>query len=155
MNLSRTLLAVVASSLLGLASAPLQAHSDAYLDTQPAPNGGQLRMAGAYHYELTLAKADSPNTQDAVVVFVTDHAGTRIPTAGASGTVTLLSGKGKLSLPLKPDGDNRMKATGKFVSTPEMKVVVSINLAGKSPEQARFTPLASVLASDGHADHKH
>jgi hypothetical protein len=44
--------------LLGLtfAAGAALAHDDAYLDTQKAPNGGQLRMAGPYHYELVLAK---------------------------------------------------------------------------------------------------
>lgn len=37
--------------------------------------------------------------------------------------------------------------------------VVSVTVAGKPAEQARFTPLApmapSVAAKDGHTDHKH
>jgi hypothetical protein len=38
-----------------------------------------------------------------------------------------------------------------------MKAVVSVTLAGKSAEQARFTPLAmpKAMAQDGYADHKH
>ena len=40
---------------------------------------------------------------------------------------------------------------------PDMKAVVSVTLAGKTAEQARFTPLAmpKAMAQDGHADHKH
>ena len=30
------------------------AHTDEYLDTQIAPHSGQLRMAGAQHYELVV-----------------------------------------------------------------------------------------------------
>lgn len=133
------------------------AHTDEYLDTQQAPNGGQLRMAGIYHFELVVAK-DSKEAQDnPVVVYVADHAGTKVSTAGAKGTVTILSGKTKTTVSLAPDGDNRLKGVGTYALTPEMKAVVSITLPGKPPEQARFTPLAApkAMAQDGHMDHKH
>jgi len=141
--------------LLGLtfATSAVLAHDDAYLDTQKAPNGGQLRQAGPYHYELVLAKDAKEASENPVVVYVTDHAGQKITTAGASGTATILSGKLKAAATLKPDGDNRLKGVAKYVSAPDTKVVVSIALAGKQPEQARFTPLA--VAKDTHTDHKH
>ena len=63
------------------------AHSDEYLDTQTAPHGGQVRMVQQYHYELVV-KANE------VSVYVTDHAGKKIDTQGATGTATLLSSKG-------------------------------------------------------------
>jgi hypothetical protein len=129
------------------------AHSDDYLDTQKAPNGGQLRMAGIYHYELVVAKDSKEARENPVVVYVTDHAGAKIPTLGASGTVTLLSGKSKISVTLTPNGDNRLQGIGKYASTPDMKAVVSVTLAGKSAEPARFTPLAPV--TDEHSEHKH
>ena len=40
----------------GLLSSAAFAHTDEYLDTVVGPNGGQLRMAGAYHFELVLVK---------------------------------------------------------------------------------------------------
>ena len=129
------------------------AHSDEYLDTQKAPNGGQLRMAGAYHFELVVTK-DSKETKDnPVTVYVTDHAGAKVPTVGAGGTVTILAGKAKSTVSLAPDGDNRLKGVGKYASTADMKAVVSVTVAGKAAEQARFTPLAVVV--DEHAEHKH
>jgi hypothetical protein len=141
--------------LLGLtfAAGAALAHDDAYLDTQKAPNGGQLRMAGPYHYELVLTKNAAAAQENPVVVFVTDHAGARIPTEGAKGSATILAGKTKSTAELKPDGDNRLKGVAKYAATPGMKVVVSITLAGKQPEQARFTPLA--VAKDTHTDHTH
>ena len=144
-------LAVLAG--LTFAAGAALAHDDAYLDTQKAPNGGQLRMAGPYHYELVLAKDAGEVKENPVVVYVTDHAGQRIPTAGAAGTATILAGKLKAAATLKPDGDNRMKGVAKYASTPDTKAVVSITLAGKQPEQARFTPLA--VAKDTHTDHTH
>lgn len=138
--------------LLGLtfAAGVAQAHDDAYLDTQQAPNGGQLRMAGPYHYELVVAKDGRDIKANPVVVYVTDHAGQKVPTAGAAGTATILAGKQKATAALKPDGDNRMKGFAQYAPAPGMKVVVSIALAGKQPEQARFTPAAAVAQGSGH-----
>lgn len=155
--MKRALRFIAVASVFGLASSTLLAHSDEVLDTQKAPNGGQLRMAGVYHFELVVAKDSNVTTESPVVVYVTDHAGTKIPTVGAGGTATILAGKQKASVTLVPDGDNRLKGVGKYVSTPDMKVVVAITLAGKTAEQARFTPLTAPLAvvKDGHTDHKH
>lgn len=129
------------------------AHSDEYLDTQTAPHGGQLRMAGSYHYELVVAKDSNGATENMVIVYVTNHAGNKIPTEGATGSATILAGKVKSTTILKADGDNRLKGSAKYASKPDMKVVVTITLAGQKSEQARFTPLA--IAQDGHTDHKH
>ncbi|MBX3646863.1 MAG: hypothetical protein KIT42_08785 [Rhodocyclaceae bacterium] len=139
--------------LLGLtfAAGGVLAHDDAYLDTQKAPNGGQLRMAGPNHYELVVVRDSKEAKENAVVVFVTDHAGQKVLTVGASGTATILAGKLKATSSLKPDGDNRMKGFAKYASTSDMKVVVSITLSGKPAEQARFTPLGSQVQA--HAAH--
>jgi len=149
-------IAVIAGTIA--ASAAL-AHDDEALDTQKAPNGGQLRMAGVYHFELVVARDSKEARDNQVLVLVTDHAGAKISTVGAGGTATILAGKQKANVKLVPDGDNRLKGVGKYASTPDMKVVVSVNVGGKAPEQARFTPLAPVApaapAKDGHIDHKH
>ena len=142
MNPNKTLITTVALFAAMFVGTAALAHTDEDLDTQTAPHGGQLRMAGIYHYELVVTK-NSPEARDnPILVYVTDHAGVKIPTLGASGTVTLLSGKTKATVTLTPDGDNLMKGVGKYASTPDMKAVVSITLAGKAAEQARFTPLA-------------
>ena len=138
---------------LTFAAGAVLAHDDAYLDTQKAPNGGQLRMAGPYHYELVLTKNATAAQESPVVAYVTDHADNKISTAGAKGSATILSGKQKVVAELKPDGDNRLRGMAKYVAAPETKVVVSVTLAGKQTEQARFTPLA--VAKDTHTDHKH
>lgn len=110
------------------------AHTDEYLDTQTAPHGGQLRMVQQYHYELVV-KANE------VSVYVTDHGGKKFDTRGATGTAILLSGKSKASVQLTPAGDNQMKGSGKFELAPDMKVVISVALAGQTALQGRFTPL--------------
>jgi hypothetical protein len=150
----KTLNALILTTTM-LTGATALAHSDEVLDMQKAANGGQLRMAGAYHFELVVARDSKEARDNPVVVYVTDHAGTKVPTVGAGGTATLLAGKQKASVKLVPDGENRLKGVGKYASTPDMKVVVSVTVAGKPAEQARFTPLAPVAAArDGHMDHK-
>lgn len=136
-----------------MGAAGAHAHDDAYLDTVKAPNGGQLRMAGGYHYELVVVKDSKTVSDSPVVVYVTDHAGRKIPTAGATGTAILLSGKVKTTAVLVPDGDNRMKGRARYASTPGMKGVISIALPGEPAEQARFTPLA--VAQDEHMHPTH
>lgn len=121
------------------------AHSDEYLDTQTAPHGGQLRMVQQYHYELVV-KANE------VSVYVTDHDGKKFDTRGATGTATLLSGKSKASVKLTPAGDNQMKGSGKFELAPDMKVVVSIALAGQTALQGRFTPMRKAPSASSSAN---
>jgi hypothetical protein len=130
----------VATALASLATLGW-GHDDATLDKTKAPNGGQLRMAGIYHYELVVAPASAEARNVPVIVYVTDHAGAKVPTAGATGSVTLLSGTQKTTVVLKPEGDNRMKGEGIYRSAADMKAIVSIALGGKPAEQARFTPL--------------
>lgn len=132
-------LAVTASVLFATAAAPALAHDDAYLATQKAPHGGQVRMAGAYHYELVVGPAGGANGRS-LVVHVTDHAGAAVATQGARGVAQVLAGKERSSVELLPDGENRMTGTGRFAAAADTKVVVSITLPGKPPVQARFTP---------------
>lgn len=155
----KTLMFAAAASVSLLAGSSALAHVDEAMAAQKAPNGGQLRVAGAYHFELVVARDSKEAKDNPVVVHVTDHAGAKIPTVGAGGTATILADKQKVSVTLVPDGDNRLKGVGKYASMPNMKVVVAVALAGKPAEQARFTPLApapvAAAAKDGHMDHKH
>ncbi|MFA6441997.1 MAG: hypothetical protein WCV99_06665 [Sterolibacterium sp.] len=109
---------------------------------QHAPNGGQLRQAGPYDYELVVEKVSQDVKEYPVVVYLTIHDGAKVPTAGATGSATILAGKHKTTSVLKPDGDNRMKGLATYSAAPDMKVIVSITANGKTAEQARFTPLA-------------
>ena len=123
---------------LGLAHTA-NAHTDEYLDTVAAPHGGQLRMAGASHYELVVKNNE-------LTIYLTDHAGTPTASAGASGSATILSSKGKATVQLSPAGNNVLSGKGKFEAVADMKVIVSITLAGQKAEQARFTPLQKSAA---------
>jgi hypothetical protein len=152
MNPLRIVLAHVAAGMFVLASPALLAHTDEYLDTLEAPNGGQLRMSGIYHFELVVAKDNKAARESPVVVYVTDHAGGKIPTVGAGGTATLVTGKRKVSVKFLPDGDNRLQGVARYASTPDLKVTVSITLADQTARQARFTPLA--VAKGNNTEHK-
>ncbi|MCX7176504.1 MAG: hypothetical protein NT159_21795 [Proteobacteria bacterium] len=149
----RALIFVAVASLFGFASPSLLAHGGENHDTQKATNGGQLRTAGLYNIELVVAKDNREATDSPIVIHVTDHAGAKVPTVGATGTATILAGKQKATAMLVADGDNRLKGTAKYPSAPDMKVVVSISFPGKAAEQARFTPLAAT--KDEHTEHQH
>lgn len=140
-------IAVLFAAALAVLAPQARAHDDAWLDKTVAPHGGQLRQAGAYHFELVTVKEAKTTVPSAIVVHVTDHAGTAVPTKGASGNATILTGKSKVSVPLAPAGDNRMQGTGPYAVAPDTKVVVTITLAGSKAEQARFTPAS---AAQGH-----
>ena len=139
--------ALVLGGLLAAGSA--LAHDDAYLDTQKAPHGGQLRMAGIYHFELVVDRTSPEAKEKPVSVYLTDHAGEKIPAAGATGSATLLSGKTRTTVTLTPDGDNRLKGLGNYASTPDLKAIVSITPAGQAAAQARFTPLSTAPEARG------
>lgn len=140
------------SAALLFASHAAIAHDNATLNQMKAPNGGQLRMAGPYHFELLVDKNNKEVKDSAVTIYITDHGEKKIPTAGARGTATILAGKTKVTVPLAPAGDNKLSGLGKYVSDPHMKVVVSIVFADKKTEQAQFTPLATDHADD-HPHH--
>lgn len=152
-SISRFATSLGAALALATSATSVFAHDNDYLDTLKSPNGGQTRMAGAYHFELVMVKDSKDVKENQVLVYVTDHAGTKIPTAGATGSATVLAGKVKTTATLVPDGDNHLKSTAKYASTADVKAVVSITLAGKPAEQARFTPF--VVVKDAHTEHKH
>lgn len=152
--MKRPLFSRLAMAITLMVSTGAFAHDDATLDKVKTPHGGQLRMAGIYHFELVVAK-DSKNAKDnPVAVYLTDHGGNKIPVAGAMGKATILAGKSKITIPLAPTGDNKLEGVGKYASDPQMKAIVSVTLADKKTSQARFTPLAARMA-DGHTDHHH
>jgi hypothetical protein len=129
------------------------AHDDATLDKMKSANGGQVRMAGVYHFELVLGKDSTEAKDNPVTVFVTDHADAKVASKGMKATVTLLGGRQKASAELLPDGDNRLKGNARYAANADLKAVVAVTLPDGKTEQARFTPFAK--ASDPHAGHKH
>ncbi len=98
------------------------------------PNGGQVRDAGKYHLELVVKDS-------ALTVYISGSKDAKVATKGATGTATVLAGKTTSSVKLEPRGENAVAGSGGFQPVSDMKVVVSVTLAGQPPVQARFTPL--------------
>ena len=127
-------LPLLALSLLALASVT-------FADEQSkGPNGGQIKDAGKHHLELVVK-------ENALTVYVTDGKHQKFATKGASGTATVLAGKNTANVKLEPSGENALAGSGRFESTPDMKIVVSLTLPGENPVQARFTPLEKAKAA--------
>jgi hypothetical protein len=125
------------TAALALSSPALLAHGGED-HAAKASNGGQVAVAGGSHFELVVVKDSQEAKENPLYVYVTDSAGKKLSTAGATGSVTLLAGKLKTTATLAPDGDNRMKGSAQYASAPGLKLVVSITLPGKAAEQARF-----------------
>ncbi len=146
-----------AAALLAMVTAGLaQAHTDEYLDTVVGPNGGQLRMAGAYHFELLVVKNSKDAKNNAIKVFVMDHANTPVATAGATANLVLVAGKQKAKVELKPEGNNALVGEAVYASVPEMKVVANVTMPGQSAQTAKFEPLKpTAAAAKDHDHHEH
>lgn len=140
--MNKTLHTLIAALALAAGGAAL-AHDDATLDAMKTPHGGQLRAAGIHHYELVVAQPGTKGESLPVVVYVTDHAGAKVPTQGGSGMVTLLSGGQKASIALQPAGENMLKGSGTYVPKADLKAIVQITVAGQPAAQARFEPFGS------------
>lgn len=123
------------SALLAV-SLSAAAHTEEYFDSHAAPHGGQMRMAGPFHLELVTKEQE-------IVVYVTDHADSKISTQGAVAKATVQTGKDKpkTTIKLESAGDNILKGTGDFIVTPETVFVVFVKLPKYEAESARFTPL--------------
>jgi hypothetical protein len=129
---------VIASALAALAMSGW-VHDEPTLAKFDRPNGGQLRMAGKYHYELLVAPASAQAREAPVTVFVTDLEGNKIPTEGATGSVAFVGSRPETTIVLRPAGGNAMKGDGTYLSTPAIDAVVSIELADRRAEQVLFT----------------
>lgn len=134
--------------VLALSSGLAVAHDDKYFDSIKSPHGGQTRMAGVYHFELVLVADSKTAKENAVVVYVTDHAGKAISTKGASATLVLVQGAKKVSVSLSPDTDNRLVGKAAYASAANLKGALTVTMENKPAEQARFTPFAKAKMSD-------
>jgi hypothetical protein len=119
----------------------LQAHDDAYLDTLTGPNGGTLRVVGNHHLELVVdPPADSPSSEQPVLVYLSDHADQPTDSTGFSARAVIVANRERVNVSLEPDGGNRLSGNAVFGQDPDMVVVVTLTTPEQSSEQARFTP---------------
>ncbi len=118
-----------------LVSQALHAHDDAYFDTHPTPNGGQMRMAGPFHLELLMG-------EESMTVYVTDHAGTPVSPKTLQAEAILLSGQVKQRIRLKADAGLKT-LRGRFPSVklrPDTLVILMVETDDKRLHLARFRP---------------
>lgn len=135
MNTLRVATLLIGTTLAGM-SVFAAAHTEEYFDSVESPHGGQMRMSGPYHLELVAKDRE-------IVLYVMDHANSKLSAEGGSGKATIQTGKDKTraTVKLEQAGDNIFKGTGDFSINPETVVTVFIALPGQEAYSARFTPL--------------
>ncbi|QPN33425.1 hypothetical protein [Diaphorobacter sp. JS3051] len=119
--------AAIALSFAGAAIAAGEKHDHAH--EHQSMHGGVVVEVRDMDYEL-VAKPDS------IDLHLRDH-GKPADVSQASAKVTLLTGKEKQEVELKPAGD-KLQATGSFKVGPGTKAVAVVTIKGK-PSTARFT----------------
>lgn len=149
--LKNSLLALV----LSIGAIPAFAHDNATLDTMTTPHNGQLRMVGAYHLELVVAKDNKTAKESPVDVYLTDHAGNAQSAQGVTATATILTGKKKVVVPLVAVADNQLSGKASYAYNAKTKVVVSISFTDKTVAQALFTPNTAKAAHHDHGGEHH
>lgn len=122
-----------AMAWLGLAGVA-QAHNDDWFDKHGTPHGGQVRMAGPYHLEWM------PQPQG-VLVYVTDHGDTPIPTAGWTAQLVTLNAGKKTRIVLKPAGANTLRGSGSVAASAQ--AVLTVTPKAGEDYSARFQPAAA------------
>ena len=93
-------------------------------------HGGIVQTAGDLAFELV-------TTDSGTTIHVDDH-GKDLPTAGATGTLTVLKGTQKTELPLAAGGNNTLVAKGGAKLAPGSKAVAAITFADKKTVSVRF-----------------
>ena len=120
----------LAAAMLCLASLAAVAHEKPV----KGPNGGQLIHLDDAHYEL-VAKDNE------LTLFVADNdTKPRATLEGARATATVLVDDKTTSVTLAPAAADTLRGPGTFVAKTGLRVVVSIQEAGRKPAQVRFTP---------------
>ncbi|MDK2123244.1 hypothetical protein [Parachitinimonas caeni] len=112
--------------LTSFASAYALAHGD----LQPA-HGGVIEEGALVTVEL-VAKPGG------LAVYLSDH-GKAMDAKGASGSVIVLGGGGKVEAKLTPADGNALSATGNFKLGSGSKAIVKLSVPGKGDDQIRFS----------------
>ncbi len=102
-------------------------------------HGGNVRMAGPFWLELTVAKGS-------LTLYVTDHSGTPVDTSRAKGTATVHTDGKATRVELRFAGGNRLVGRGKLKLKHSTVVFVTADLRGQKPHRAVFRPLEQVTA---------
>lgn len=96
-----------------------------------AKHGGIVQSAGDLSFELVARNG-------ATTIYVDDH-GKDLPTAGATGTLTVLKGTQKTELPLVAGANNTLVVKGGAKLAPGSKAVAAVTFADKKAVSVRFS----------------
>lgn len=96
-----------------------------------ARHGGIVQSAGDLSFELVTRDADTR-------IYVDDH-GKDLPTAGATGTLTVLKGAQKAELPIVAGANNILVVKGDARLAPGSKAVAAVTFADKKAVSVRFS----------------
>lgn len=121
----KKLFAVAALAASVIVSGPALAHG-----AKPK-HGGIVQSAGDLAFELVAKDGNA-------TIYVDDH-GKALPTAGATGTLTVLKGAEKTELPLQAGAGNTLVAKGDTKLATGSKAVASITFANKKTVRVRFS----------------
>jgi hypothetical protein len=125
-------------AILGVAAClctALHAHS-----AQPAAaHGGQTRMAGPYLLELVTG-------HDTIVIYVTDHAGRPVDTAGGKGRAVVHTDGRAVTIEVRPAQTNALDGHGRYRLKRSSVVYVTVDLKSAPPHRTVFRPLAGTTA---------
>lgn len=94
-------------------------------------HGGVVQSAGDLSFELV-------SKDGKAIIYVEDH-GADLATAGATGTLTVLSGANKSEILLEPAGSNALVSRTEIKIVRGAKAVASITLPGKEAISVRFS----------------
>lgn len=116
---------------LGLIAAGMAFSAPAFAHGAKPKHGGTVQSAADLSFELVAKDGKA-------VIYIDDHDVAK-STAGATGSLTVLSGGKKSEVALEPAGDNTLASKTAVQLTPGTKAVASITLPGKEPISVRFS----------------
>lgn len=119
-------LIVLSAVTLGLALS-----GQAFAHGAKPKHGGIIQSAGDISFELV-------SIDGKAIIYVDDH-GTDLKTAGATGSLTLLTGAKKSEAALEPLGSNALTSKTQVKLERGSKAIASITLPGKEAIRVRFS----------------
>jgi len=121
----KKILAVVALMASAILAGNVHAHG------AKAKHGGIVQSAGDLSFELVAKDGTA-------TIYVDDH-GKDLPTAGATGTLTILKGAEKTELPIEAGANNILVVKGDAKLAPGSKAVAAVTFADKKAVSVRFS----------------
>ncbi|GIZ53289.1 hypothetical protein [Noviherbaspirillum aridicola] len=104
---------------------------------QALAHGEAARHGGIVQESSSGISLELVNRDGKTLLYVEDH-GKPVPTAGASGKLTVLHGGARAEVPLEPAGGNALVAKGDARLGAGAKAIASVTLADRKPVNVRF-----------------